>query len=83
MDSNCLALMGFGFVVARFGLFLQTLRLGPADLALRGNGISPWIGTALIAMGIAVNIWCAFAHVRLVRQLKRGNRRLAGPPIWL
>jgi uncharacterized protein (DUF302 family)/uncharacterized membrane protein YidH (DUF202 family) len=74
-----LALMGFGFVVARFGLYLQTLRLGPADLALRGNGISPWIGTALIAMGIAVDIWCAVAHVRLVRQLKQGESAFGRP----
>src|ERR1700688_603703 len=74
-----LALMGFGFVVARFGLFLQTLRLGPADPSLRSNGISPWSGTALIATGIAVNIWCAFAHVRLVRQLQRGELAFGRP----
>ena len=74
-----LALMGFGFVVARVGLFLQTLRLGPSDLNFRSNGISPWIGTVLIAMGIAVNIWGALAHVRLVRKLKRGESAFGQP----
>ena len=74
-----LALMGFGFVVARFGLFLQMLRLGSDDLALRNNAISLWIGTTLIAIGVAVNIWCVLAHVRLVRQLERGESAFGRP----
>jgi Domain of unknown function (DUF202) len=34
-----LALMGFGFVVARFGLFLQTLQISQPNLPLRTNGL--------------------------------------------
>jgi uncharacterized protein (DUF302 family)/uncharacterized membrane protein YidH (DUF202 family) len=74
-----LALMGFGFVVARFGVFLQTLQLGQSNLPFLGNGISPWIGTALIAMGIVVNVWCAVAHVRVVRQLRGGEFEFERP----
>jgi uncharacterized protein (DUF302 family)/uncharacterized membrane protein YidH (DUF202 family) len=68
-----LALMGFGFVVSRFGLFLQALQVSQSNLSLRGNGISPWLGTALISLGIVVNILCAVGHVRLVRRLNRGG----------
>jgi len=43
-----LALMGFGFVVARFVLFLKMLQIGQSNLELRPYGLSFWFGTALI-----------------------------------
>ncbi len=68
-----LALTGFGFVVARFGLFLQQLRLiGPAPSA-PSYGVSLWFGTALIAVGVAVNLSSAWRHVRLARELDQGE----------
>jgi inner membrane protein YidH len=54
-----LALMRFGFVVARFGLFLQALQVGQSKLELRPYGPSFWFGTALIVLGVIVNIVCA------------------------
>ncbi len=86
-----LALMGFGFVVARFGLFLQALRmgqpsglgqaggLGQANLAAHTYGSSFWLGTALIAVGVVVNLVSARNHVRLVRELNRGGTGYAQP----
>jgi uncharacterized protein (DUF302 family)/uncharacterized membrane protein YidH (DUF202 family) len=68
-----LALMGFGFVVARFGLFLQQLRLIDRAPAATSYGVSLWFGTALIAVGVAVNLSSAWRHVRLVRELDRGE----------
>jgi len=76
-----LALMGFGFVVARFGVFLQTVQLAQPNLPFLGNGVSPWIGTALFAMGIVVNVWCAVAHVRVVRQLGPGEFQFERPSV--
>ena len=38
-------------MVARFGLFLQALQVSQSNLSLRGSGISPWLGTALIFAG--------------------------------
>jgi uncharacterized protein (DUF302 family)/uncharacterized membrane protein YidH (DUF202 family) len=73
-----LALMGFGFVVARFGLFLQALQLGPA-VPGGGGGLSPWFGTALLLLGVATNFWGAWNHVRLVRGLENGKSGLARP----
>jgi uncharacterized protein (DUF302 family)/uncharacterized membrane protein YidH (DUF202 family) len=68
-----LALMGFGFVVARFGLFLQALLIEQPNLPLRPYGISPWFGTALIVLGVLVNVMSAWNHIRLVRELRRGE----------
>src|SRR5260221_2905710 len=67
-----LALMGFGFVVARFGLFLQQLRLIDHAPAAPSYGVSLWFGTALIAVGVAVNLSSAWRHVRLVGELDQG-----------
>jgi uncharacterized membrane protein YidH (DUF202 family) len=72
-----LALMGFGFVVARFGLFLQALQIGQPNLPLEAAGFSPWFGTALILLGVIVNVWSTRAHIRLVRELKRGQSEFA------
>jgi len=40
-----LALMGFGFVVARFGLFLQQLQLVRGMSPTKVYGLSLWLGT--------------------------------------
>jgi putative membrane protein len=68
-----LALMGFGFVVARFGLFLQQLKIIDPTLQGRANGgNSVWFGTALIVTGVFVEIFACWHHVNLVHQLNRG-----------
>jgi uncharacterized protein (DUF302 family)/uncharacterized membrane protein YidH (DUF202 family) len=68
-----LALMGFGFVVARFGLFLQQIQLVNRSLEPQSTGLSLWFGTALIAAGILVHLSSAWRHVQLVRQLSQGG----------
>ena len=68
-----LALMGFGFVVARFGLFLQQLRLVEHTPAPRNSGLSLWFGTALIVAGILVTILSCLRHVRMIRELESGK----------
>src|SRR5262249_6626008 len=69
-----LALMGFGFVVARFGLFLQQLQFsGNVAVQPTSTGLSLWFGTALIAVGVFVNLASALRHIRLFRQLDRGE----------
>lgn len=68
-----LALMGFGFVVARFGLFLQQLQLVEHAPALHSSGISLWFGTALIVAGIFVTVLSCFRHVRMIRELENNK----------
>jgi len=67
-----LALMGFGFVVARFGLFLQQMQIMQRAPLERSYGLSLWFGTALIAVGVIVNVFAGWQHLRLVRELDRG-----------
>jgi uncharacterized protein (DUF302 family)/uncharacterized membrane protein YidH (DUF202 family) len=68
-----LALMGLGFVVARFGLFLQMFQAGPSGPAQPPYGLSFWFGTALILLGVIVTAGSMRSYVRLVRELKRGE----------
>jgi len=75
-----LALMGFGFVVARFGLFLQQLQVMQRLPAAQSYGLSLWFGTALIAVGVVVNLFSGWQHARLVRELDRGQPTHSRPP---
>jgi uncharacterized protein (DUF302 family) len=74
--------MGLGLVVARFGLFLQALQLGQPNLQIRPYGISFWFGTALIILGVVVNVVCAWTHFHLVQDLNRGGSTF-NRPSWL
>jgi uncharacterized protein (DUF302 family)/uncharacterized membrane protein YidH (DUF202 family) len=74
-----LALMGFGFVVARFGLFLQELNVVQHTLPAQSYGLSLWFGTALIAVGVIVNLFAGWQHARLVRELDRGQQTHSRP----
>ena len=65
--------MGFGFVVARFGLFLQELQTAQHAASVQSYGESLWFGTALIGAGIAMNLFSGWHHARLVRRMNRGQ----------
>ena len=68
-----LALMGFGFVVARFGLFLQQLQIAQHAPSAQSYGLSLWFGTALIGAGVAVNLFSGWHHLRLIRIIDLGH----------
>lgn len=69
-----LALMGFGFVVARFGLFLREIAMaGHVAVHQRSTGWSLGIGTGLIAVGVLVSLVASFEYYRFVRLLNRGR----------
>jgi putative membrane protein len=68
-----LAMMGFGFVVARFGLFLQQLQVIQNASPVKTYGLSLWFGTLLIAAGVMVNAFAGWRHIQLVRELNRGE----------
>ena len=69
-----LALMGFGFVVARFGSFLyETAATRPAP-PVTVSGLSLWIGGGLVVLGVVVNVVAAVQHIRLLRQVERGEQ---------
>jgi putative membrane protein len=68
-----LALMGFGFVVARFGLFLREIE-AVHPLAVQHikspTGISLFLGTVLIILGVAINLLASAEHIWLLRQFE-------------
>jgi uncharacterized protein (DUF302 family)/uncharacterized membrane protein YidH (DUF202 family) len=68
-----ISLIGLGFVLARFGLFLQEFNHLQPDFQARSYGISLWIGVALILMGVAVCLLSMFRHLRMLKQLEAGE----------
>ena len=68
-----LAMMGFGFVVARFGLFLRELASVEAVQPKQRPGVSLWVGTTLVLLGVAVNVLAAAKHWNTVKRLDRGQ----------
>ncbi len=75
-----IALMGLGFVLARFGLFLQEFNHLQPESQAKSYGISLWIGIALILMGVAVCLLSMLRHLRMLQQLKDGESLfLRGP----
>ena len=67
-----LALMGFGFVVARFGLFMRELAAVREVSPERYSGFSLWIGTTLVILGVAVDVVASVKHWYTVRRLQQG-----------
>jgi putative membrane protein len=68
-----LALMGFGFVVARFGLFLREMQAVQQGTPVASPRGSLWFGIALVLMGVLVNLSAVFHHARLVREFRQGT----------
>ena len=68
-----LALMGFGFVVARFGLFLREMAAARGEVIAGGGGGSLWAGTALVVLGVVVNVHAAFVHQAFRRRFDEGD----------
>src|ERR1035438_3023133 len=68
-----LAMMGFGFVVARFGLFLREIEATrPGAATPHQFRLSLWFGTALVLMGVLSNILSAIHYHKRVNDLRRG-----------
>jgi putative membrane protein len=65
-----IALMGFGFVVARFGIFGDEPHMAQQTTG-QPHDMSLWFGAALIAIGATVNLFSAQRFTRLVRKLNR------------
>jgi putative membrane protein len=71
-----IAFMGFGFVVARFGLFLREIaNSNNLTVTQHGNGFSLPVGIALIVAGIIVNLIAAIRHHRYIKALDQGQFR--------
>ncbi len=72
-----IALMAFGFVVARLGLFLSSVSVAGAAPPLGGSGYSLLLGLALLGLGILVCAVSAFRHQSYIAGIDAGNFRAA------
>jgi putative membrane protein len=73
-QRSAIALMGFGFVVERFGLFLQMVTHQPVSGAQRGFSLG--VGVLLLMLGAAV----ALISARQFRQIARNLEPSVVPP---
>ncbi len=68
-----LGLLGVGFAVSRFGLFLRQLSASRSSLPTHTTSLSVWSGVALVGLGVIVNVGAVVGHFRLMRQLSSGT----------
>lgn len=67
-------LMALGFVLARFGLFLQEFNLSQSNVRVASYGLSFWFGTSLIFLCVVACIFLTFTLSPPYRPFKeRGN----------
>jgi putative membrane protein len=76
-----LALMGFGFVVARFAVFLREMAVNSPGHPPHAPGLSLWTGTSLIAIGVAVQVAAALNHIRVIKRMNQGQD-VVGRPVY-
>jgi putative membrane protein len=72
-----LSLMGFGFVVARFGLFLK--EVSGHTPGVRSYGFSLWAGSAMVLLGAMMNLAAVARHLEVIRRLNRGESIVSRP----
>jgi putative membrane protein len=75
-----IGIMAFGFVVARFGLFLRLLQVqGEAS----GHGISPYLGAGLVGIGVVTTAAGALQYRRFCASLPRDAKPSTASPGFL
>ena len=78
-----LALMGFGFVLARFALIAHQLRsMGRNPLPEDASDVSRYFGIALVMVGVLTTLAATFSHMRTVKRLNTGEP-YEGRPTWV
>jgi putative membrane protein len=70
---TAIALMGLGFVVARFGLFLRQLGLERGAATTQDSSLAGWIGIGLVAAGVAATVLAAVRFLRAREQIEAGR----------
>ena len=71
-NRTCLAMMGFGFVIERFGLFLRLM--DPAHEQPQHQSGSFWIGLALMALSALLAVLSTFSFRAVVSGLEPQDR---------
>ncbi len=81
---TALAMMGFGFVVARFGFFLRELGAARATHALpEGAGWSLWVGLALALLGATTALVSILRFRSTTAAIERHEVGRPGGELWI
>ena len=69
-----IALMAFGFAIARFGVFLrQVASVGQLAVHATHSLGSAWVGAALVALGMLANLMATIRYGRIRGAIERGE----------
>lgn len=69
-----IAIMGFGFVVVKFSLFIRQLSLALGEkVVLPARGYSPVIGISLVVIGAVMALLAFFRYRNIERHLAEGT----------
>jgi inner membrane protein YidH len=76
-----IALMAFGFAIARFGVFLREVaQAGQIHVNAHGLG-SAWFGVALVALGLVTNASALGRYLTIRKALER--KQSIAPSAWM
>jgi putative membrane protein len=80
-----IALIGFGFAIARFGLFLRELqiRLTEQDISTHSLISSQSLGVGLVVVGIFLIILAVWRYNQVFWQIEQGNYQPNRLMVWL
>ena len=76
-----IAIMAFGFVVARFGLFLRLLHAEAGSVA--SHGLSAYLGGALVGLGVLATAGGTVQYQRFCRTLPLAERPASASPRFI
>lgn len=76
-----LSLMGFGFVVARFGLFLREAQQFIHAGSARSSVFSLWSGIGLVLLGVVVLVVSVVRYRDNILRLQRGDMPRTSPSL--
>jgi putative membrane protein len=77
-----ISLIGFGFAISRFGLFLEQFQIGQAPLKDPFVN-SQQLGIGLVTFGLAVILLAAWRYSQVFSQIERGNYSASRRTIWV
>ncbi|HCF28935.1 MAG TPA: hypothetical protein DEV81_17425 [Cyanobacteria bacterium UBA11049] len=82
---TAVALIGFGFAIARFGLFLRQLQAAVTQRETLNHHFfnSENLGVSLVIVGIVTIALAAWRYNQVFWQIERGNYRPNRQAVWL
>lgn len=64
-----IAMMGLGFLVAKFGLFVREMLVVRGQEPSEAPRFSLWIGAAMVTLGILMVLSASYEHLRFLKRL--------------